>query len=216
MNWRRGLLLAGIHLAIAIPVCSIEESFMWNLLRSQSIPAKSSIELRVVLQEEQMIDFQPDPCDMWRTMPAPLEIVEAANLPALLFSGWGDRCPATTPMARLSEDVFGEKTRRADLFCMVTFCFLIVAQWVLVGGFPLVQFKRWWWLEPGVLITLCVPVGIAFAFLKVVGGFAHAFAWFALLGWVYLIGCGIVKAFRVGLKVVTRKPALIQGRNHAE
>jgi hypothetical protein len=196
MNWRRGLLLAGINLAIAVPICTIEESFMWRFLRSQSIPTKPSIEQLVAFQEEPSLVLPADPCYMWRTTSAPLLIITAANLPALLVSGWGDRCPPKLPLARLSARVFGEKTRRADLLCLVSFCFLIVAQWVMVGGFPLIQLQKWWWMEPGALITFSVLAGIALAFLPAAESLDHAFPWLALLGWVYLVGCLIWKAGR--------------------
>lgn len=88
MNWRRGLLLAGIHFVVAAVSFIQLEAFTWRWIRSNSI-APANVHLHdAAFQEEQM---SSNPCDfgIWDNGYSPLSLVTGgASLPVILATGW--------------------------------------------------------------------------------------------------------------------------------
>jgi hypothetical protein len=202
MNWRRGLLLAGINLLVAVPlVCLLaardmrymkerQQSANGETLRIDSSGEVSSAPTKIVqVQEEQTVSFSP--CGMWVHYPAQTYVVQFGNLPAFVLTQWRIVCPAKWSIAaRLGVDVSGwiseanfKAMRRVD----VALCVLIVIQWLLIGGFPLIQSRRWWH-EPGALITACTAIASVIALIPIVDGLAKLPALFAFFGWLWWFG----------------------------
>jgi len=74
---------------------------------------------------------------------------------------------------------------------------LIALQWFLIGGFPLIHPRQWWW-EPGAFIT--VVTAAAFV-LVVVPGIRETVPFlmlFAALAWLDWFGLVAWRSFRAG------------------
>jgi hypothetical protein len=100
MNWRRGLSLAGINLAVALPMVALLAIKDTQLLRDRKptsdtgdtasiaslpeFPASQSKEDS--MQEAQTVSFSP--CNLWGRPDVQESVVQAGNLPvALALSG---------------------------------------------------------------------------------------------------------------------------------
>lgn len=83
-------------------------------------------------------------------------------------------------------------SRRKEEESSIGLCGLIALQWILVGGFPLIHPRRWFW-EPGALITICTCTGIFALFAPFLWLF-----WLVLLVWRLLQGGyrGVIFAWR--------------------
>ena len=106
MNWQRGLLLAGINLAVAVPMILMmeakdekyaltQEEIMAEATRDAAPkppepttpkPAQANAE-----QAEKEVMF--DPCGLWASYPTQVVVVQAADIPALALAGWELDCP---------------------------------------------------------------------------------------------------------------------------
>jgi hypothetical protein len=203
MNWRRGLLLAGINVAIAVPMISILAAR--DVQARREWKQRSSVEdapwidrfgefsvaptIMVRAQEEQTVSFSP--CGLWASIPVQESVVQFGNLPVAIVSQWRVACPPRWSIARMLgvndsgflSDVNFSAMRRVDL----ALCLLIAAQWFLIGGLPLVQPKRWW-SEPGAFITACTAAGSAIALIPVVDVFGRLPALIAFFGWLWWAG----------------------------
>src|ERR1700734_3075353 len=98
MNWRRGVLLAGINVAIAVPMISIlavrdvqarrewkQGSSVEEAPRIDSSGEFSVAPTRMVrAQEEQTVTFSP--CGLWASIPVQESVVQSGNLPAAIVS----------------------------------------------------------------------------------------------------------------------------------
>jgi hypothetical protein len=203
MNWRRGLLLAGINLLAAVPlICllaardaqymkeqeqrSASKEALWIDRSGDSSTAPARV---VQAQEEQTVSF--DPCSLWYHLPPPISVVQLGNLPAFALSQWQEPCPPKWSIASIlgirsawgmSLDDYRTK-RRVDGALVI----MIASQWFLIGGFPLVQSNRWWG-EPGAFITATNFIAACIAIIPEVDGLARLPASIALVGWLWWIG----------------------------
>ena len=98
MNWRRGLMLSWINVAIAVPMISIlaardvQARREWKQRSSvEKAPwIDSSGEFPVApakmvrAQEEQTVTFSP--CGLWASIPVQESVVQSGNLPAAIVS----------------------------------------------------------------------------------------------------------------------------------
>jgi hypothetical protein len=154
MIWWRGLLLAGIHLAVALPLIVSHEVRDWRYIKSYSMELSSRMQL-AAWQEGETMTFNP--CDggfVDRAM-SPLEkVVVVGNLPVAALTGWHDPCSSPSSITRVIEGSFGKNNRTAEIAVSVTLAAFVMIEWLLMGGFPLVQ-PRHWWGEPGAFITAC-------------------------------------------------------------
>jgi hypothetical protein len=156
-HWRRGLVLAGLRLLICIPLIVVEESHVWDWAGAQENwrPHRAPV---VQPGEGETVSFSP--CDLWSHMDLPQRIVVMGELPAAEVSGWGQFCPPVwTPAGWVGAGWPGRGSRRAAVESSIAMCGLIALQWILVGGFPLIHPRKWYW-EPGALITICTCTGI--------------------------------------------------------
>jgi hypothetical protein len=196
MNWRRGLLLAGIHLVVAGTLLAWQESEVWHLLRSERVqPSAARLELAVFQEEEQIVNFNP--CDEGGFIDgemSPQERVSGmANLPVALITGWHAPCSTPGFVGSFIEKRM-HRTRTSEILILSILIFLVVVEWLLVGGFPLIR-PRLWWLEPGAFITIWTLIGSILtvipyiSHLSVIPALVACFAWlwwFSLLVWTGL------------------------------
>ncbi len=185
MNWHRGLLLAGINVAIAMPGVVRESMQFWqNTAGSVARASPSRVEY-VMFQEGVPISL--DPCN-WSDLGHSrlIEVGGFANLPTALLTGWHDPCLTQTRLGRLSARVVGGRNHSAEVLDCLCLAILISTQWLLVGGLPIIQPKRWW-LEPGALITASAAIAAALAIIPITQSLARIPALFAGLAWLWYL-----------------------------
>ena len=209
VNWRRGLLLAGINLAVAVPmILMMEARDEKYALTQEEIMAKAARKdpppppgptpdphQASTDQAEQTVSFTFDPCTMSVHYPVQVVVVQAADMPSFVLAGWEGVCPPHWSLAgRLRRKMtwpptplWMETQREIDS----GLCLFIAIQWFLMGGFPLVRTEKWW-AEPGSFITTCAVLAGAIALIPHVDGLARLPAliamlafllWFGLLAW---------------------------------
>jgi hypothetical protein len=210
MNWRRGLLLAGIHLTVAGTLLVWVESGYWRYIRSEPIRNRPAEIETTGPDGEETISFNP--CDEgggWYGTPPQAMISGLANLPVMLLTGWHTPCSFTiSPLDSVIEKRF-HRTRTAEIVILTILCALVAVQWFLVGGFPLIQPRRWWW-EPGAFITLCTLAAFAIVLIHGIAPVAKLPTYFAGLAWLWWFGLLVWKASRAGWRQVSR--AIARGR----
>src|ERR1035438_1841542 len=99
VQWRRGLVLAGIHLVICAPLIVWDEAHIWDWVRSQEdlpplelarpIPPPPPDAVKPS-DEGETVTFSP--CGMWYHMPLPQRITVMVDVPAAAFSQWWEPC----------------------------------------------------------------------------------------------------------------------------
>lgn len=182
MNWRRGLLLAGINLAVAMPGVIRESAQFWQDTQGDIARYPSSRVEDVVFQESVTVSM--DPCNWFDLGHSRLiEVGAFANLPTALITGWHDPCLSKTPLGRLVVRAVGARNHLSEVVDCVCLAVLLFVQWLLVGGFPLVRPKRWW-IEPGAFITASGAIGALLALIPIMYALARISAVFAGIGWV--------------------------------
>ncbi len=158
MNWARGLKFAGIHLAIAIPLIASEEIPRWLTEKIHSEVHKNSVVLAAFQEEPSTVEFTPI-CNEWRSISSAEKLLSVAETPALILSGWNSDCPARWTSAGILGIDIRHHSLKQRLASDFSFCCLIAIQWILLGGLPLVNPRRWW-LEPGAANTALTVVGV--------------------------------------------------------
>ena len=154
MKWRRGILLAGIHLAICVPLVIWEDARVWEYLHALTLP--ESMALRLATFQEEQTGFSP--CSLWESISLQRRIITLAEIPAAMISGWREACPARWTLAGMVGAGWPHDTRAKEAKASVGLSAPIALQWLILGGFPMVRPRRWW-QEPGALITLCISIG---------------------------------------------------------
>ena len=208
MTWRRGLLLAGINVAVAIPlIVSLESKDAGSLRIREKETAQAELEVTTrpsgpatlgptgptESSAEQSVSFNS--CSMWVHYPVQAVVEQAATYPSLVFTGWRMACPPKWSFASkmhadvewvptlASEAALNVALRRVDRIFLV----VLLVQWLLVGSFPLVH-PRKWWAEPGALITLCNVVAAGLALFSATEGLAQLPALVAMITWILWFG----------------------------
>jgi len=166
MNWKRGLLLAGINFVVAFPVVLSIQARTEKHARHHQRIENPPRQPQSSAPDERTVDFSLDPCEGVVEYPPPVVVVRLSNLPATVLTGWALLCPPPWSLsARLGFSHFGApaladvpRIKAVDTL----FLTLIPIQWFLIGAFPLVR-PKWWFAEPGMFITLCTGLGAALA-----------------------------------------------------
>jgi hypothetical protein len=157
VQWRRGLALATIHLAVCTPLIVWEEAHAWDWARSQEGLRPDAAPL-VQPGDGEAVAFNP--CRTWYRVSLPQRIIVLGEFPAAAVSRWREPCPPAWSLAGLVGMSWPNRdSRRKEIQSSIGLCSLIALQWILVGAFPLVHPRRWFW-EPGPLITICTCTGI--------------------------------------------------------
>jgi hypothetical protein len=211
MNWRRGLLLAGIHLAMGGTLVVWQEVRDWSRQIGHSSP-KTTAPLRLTAwqETEQAVPF--DPCNggyvcYWVT--PQFQVVSAADFPVEGITGWFLPCPAPWSVAGILHRGYrNESSRSVALLVAASFCALVPIQWFLIGAFPLTR-PRWWWLEPGAIITIWTVVAFVMVLFPGARDLPQFPLIFAELGWLYWVGLLVWKGLRSGWRLIVRKPIAI-------
>jgi len=213
MNWRRGILLAGIHLAVAVPLIVMhemqDEAFMREHYVSKAPQPAKSVSGTTSLDDEGVtVGF--DPCKMFIDY-STRHLVEQSLEPfAVALSGWQQVCPPRWSIAgklKINYDwVQAPSTIPARRKVGLGFGLLIAVQWILVGGLPLIQPKRWW-AEPGAFITCCTVIAFGLVLIRPIEEFARLPVLLAVLAWFWWFGLLVWKGIRFGWRRVTKKPA---------
>jgi|KBSSwiStaDraftv2_1062776.scaffolds.fasta_scaffold01120_16 hypothetical protein len=222
MNWRRGLMLAAINVAVALPMIVLLAAMDAQLIQDRepksdagetssiaSLPefsAPQSKEART--QEEQVVAFSP--CD-FRARPRVQEsVVQSGNLPVAVATQWRTKCPPKWSIARMlgMNDgwLISENNLKAMRRVDVVLCLLIAVQWFLIGSFPLIRPTRWW-VEPSALITLCTTIGSGIALVPVIDVFGRLAVLFAFFGWLWYFALLLWKPVQLAWQSTLRSPA---------
>jgi len=162
MQWRRGLVLAVIHLAIVLPQIVWQGRGYWRTPGGEA--STEAARLRpAAWQKEQLVGFDPCHGGFVDRYVSPFEAaISFIDFPAWRLSGIWDPCPARWSLAGILPSNSAADQLRKYLLISGAFCLLLVAQWLFMGGVPLAHPKRWW-LEPGAFITLCAVAAAVFA-----------------------------------------------------
>jgi hypothetical protein len=212
MKWRRGILLAGIHLAVAVPLMVMHEVRYEAFVHEDHadredhappawIASDPVLKTAPSGDEEQTVGFSP--CNLWADYPADEELARSANLPATILSGWGEECPTRWTLAgrlNVGYSFFPSRatiSSRREVDC--GFGLLVAAQWILVGTFPFTHPKRWW-AEPGAFITACAVIAFPFALIWPNDHIARLPVLLAMLAWFWWFGLLLWSAARFGWK----------------
>jgi len=207
MNWRRGLLLGGIHLVVAGALLTWNESFYWRSIKSEQIgPSQARLQISAFQEEPQNITFNPCADDgVEDGEVSPLEkILGMANLPVALLTGWHEPCRTPSPLDSMLEGFLSSKvggrfhrTRSSESLILVILCLLIAVEWLFVGGFPLIRPRRWW-LEPGVFITILTLVLAALATSPHEANLSGNLSLISACIWLWWFGLLIWKTLKFG------------------
>jgi hypothetical protein len=204
MMWRRGLLLAGIHLAVSLPLILSQEARDWRYIKSDGMELSSAQLQLAAWQEGETVTFNP--CDggfVDRAM-SPLErVVEIGNLPVAAITGWHDPCSSPSSITRVIEGSFGRNNRRAEIVVSVTLAALVMIEWLLVGGFPLVL-PRHWWGEPGAFITASAVAAALLVATPWSVPLSNIPLLLIAIGWLWWLGLLAWKSLRFGWRWTAR------------
>jgi len=207
MNWRRGLLLAGTHLVLAGSLLAWQESESWRYIKSEQLgPSQPRLELAAFQEEGQTIGINPCADEgIWDGEMSPQETVSLmANLPVALLTGWHVPCTSQgfldsaveKSLSSMVENRF-HRTRGSEILILVILCAFVAVEWLLVGGFPLMQ-PRHWLLEPGALITICTLLGTGLAIIPHVAHLSRIAAAMAGCAWLWWFGLLVWRTLRFG------------------
>ena len=211
MNWRRGLVLAGINIAVAVPLILWTQSRDAAYVRDFYVPPQAVTNTtaaanQVSSQRIEGVSFSP--CAVLVHYPTQQEIATFTNLPAIFLTGWRNPCPQRWQLSGiLHVDSFAAPTpasiaaqRKVDQGLLL----LIALQWLLVGAFPLSNPGRPW-REPGALITGCAALSVALVFLHPLEEVARIPALFAVVAWFCWLGLLVWKTIRFAWRWTARR-----------
>jgi hypothetical protein len=215
MNWRRGLLLAGINLAVAVPLILWTQSRDAAYVRDFYVPRQAAETTpaapnQVSSWQTEGVSFSP--CAALSHYPTQQEIVNFTNMPAaVLLVGWRSPCPRRWQLSGiLHVDSLASPTpssiaaeRRVDQGLLL----LIALQWLLVGAFPLSSPGRPW-REPGALITGCAALSVALVFLPPLEEVARIPAFFAVVAWFCWFALLVWRIIRSAWRWTDRRQAI--------
>lgn len=208
-------MLAGIHLAVAVPLIVMLEARDEASMREDSddhappawIASDPVRKNAPSVDEGQTVGF--DPCRLWAHYPTEDQVAWFANLPAMALSGWRQQCPPRWTLAgRLNVGYSWAQSpaaisARRKVDC--GFGLLIALQWILVGAFPLIRPKRWW-AEPGAFITCCTVIAFGLVLIRPIEGLARLPALLAAFAWFWWFGLLVWKTARFAWRTIARRP----------
>lgn len=213
MNWRRGILLAGIHLAVAVPLIVMHEVQDEAYIREHYVsaapqPTKSTSGATSL--DDDGIALALDPCTMTFDYSTRYLVEESLEPFAVALSGWQKVCPPRWSLAgrlKINYDwLQAPSTIPARREVGLGFGLLIAVQWILVGGFPLIRPKRWW-AEPGAFITICAAVAFAFVLIPATQELARVLVLLAALAWFWWFGLLLWKCASSGWRIIRPRRA---------
>jgi len=232
MNWRRGLLLAGIHLAVAGSMVLMmearderamrdaEEGIMERAVEAAIKPPAAPEPVNPApvpalkpenTDEGEAVIFSP--CGMWVHYVPQVVVVQGTEMPADLLAGWEDVCPPGWTLAGKLHRIMTWQPTSSSMATQrkidAGLGLMIVIQWFLLGAFPLVRNPSWrrWWGEPGSFITVCAVLAGFLALIHPVEGAARLPASLAMLVWFLWFGLLVWRILSFAWRSVVRRPA---------
>ena len=210
MNWRRGLLLAGIHLVVTGSLFVWQETWYWRYIPSKPVLQRPVETETIGPDGEITISFHicDEGSDFYGQMSPQEKLVVSENLPVVLLSGWHIPCSSGGTVTSMIEKRL-HRSRTSEVVILSILCALVAVQWFLVGGFPLIRPRRWW-LEPGAFITLCTLTAFAIVLIPHIGALAMLPASFAVLAWFWWFGLLVWITLRAGWRLARRGMAYLR------
>ena len=200
MMWKRGLLLAAIHVAIAIAMILLVHAELHCISdRSRTEPV-ASLRLAAWQEEEQTVSFSP--CDFYGRPNPPETVVMMVNPFVEEVVGWAEFCPVSWTLAgRLGLKAKCGSVANPTLAAAL--CIFIFVQWFLIGSFPLIRPKRWW-LEPGAFISLCACLGAAICLIPAIDALARLPTLIAFVAWLLWLGLLLWRILQLAWRLILR------------
>lgn len=175
MSWRRGLLFAVIHLAIAVPLIVQQEAHELAAMRNAPPnPTRS--------------ENGADRTNKWKPtgmifyVPSAARIVQVANLPAAMLTGWQDPNSQLYWALRAVASRHGVKRQNIQAGIAVGFTALIATQWFLLAG---IASRKW---PFSTVITGCAVVAVCLWALPQLTGLEGVPMLLALGTWFVWLG----------------------------
>jgi hypothetical protein len=188
-------LLAGIHVVVAAATLVQQEAGVWKMIKAD---ADQSVSLRLAaIQEDETITFNICDGSFIGEMSPQEKVVSYANLPVMFAAGWHQPCMAASPLSAFVGERLGRNTHQSEIVTCSIYCVLVFAEWLLIGGLPVVRPRRWW-LEPGALITICTALSFVLALIPHIQETALFPMFVVLLAWLCWFFILIWKALRFG------------------
>ena len=214
MNWRRGLLLAGINLAVAIPLMFLlhAQDVAWFRDRAQHVPQPPVVETPPAASS-QTSDAREDtiafnPCSMTGIFTLEEGIVVDANMPVFVLTAWRSPCPASwTLSGRLhahDPGTFEPSSLAAQRKVDAGMLLLMILQWLVLGAFPMKGPRSW--REPGMFITLCSVLAAILFFIHL-EDLARLSGVFVALTWLWWLCLAVWRLIRPSWRRFARRNA---------
>ena len=228
MNWRRGVLLAGLNLAAALAMIVVLDARDARFVRERDARSEirrstpeaapgfvsdapeptTSAKLVLVQDSEATGTVTFDPCEAWiRNYPIQEGVVRLGNPPAAILSGWRLQCPAKWSLAIRVLGTYDTGLTRQSLtrhyLVEAVLCVLIVFQWFLIGSFPLTSPRRSW-QEPGAFITIGALIAAALATNSFTEDLARLPDLFVIVAWFWWFGLLIWRCIQLGWRTVMK------------
>jgi hypothetical protein len=180
MHWKRGILLAAIHLAVAVPLIVSYERKVWPYLHTN--PEPPQVVMRDLAEDQggQTVTFSR--CEGWIHYPPSQTIVMMANFPAIAFSGWGLECPPSWSVAGRLHNDWPTRTRQTEKKTALGLILLIPIEWFLLGSFSIFR-QKYWRYEPCIVIAGCTVLSGLLYMIPGIGDGSAAPAVFTGLAW---------------------------------
>lgn len=213
-------MLAGIHLAVAVPLILMTEARDAQFLRDRAESAAEAQreEASKALApaspaptkkdaEQESVTFTLDPCTMRFHDPPQDLVVQSANLPVFVLTEWRVPCPSAWSLSgMLGAGSTWPQTplslawqKQVDLGLAL----LVAIQWFFIGGFPLARPKQWWW-EPGAFITICTMIAFVLVVIPATSDLSQFPMAFASLAWLFWFCWLVWKGLKLGGRLAAR------------
>jgi hypothetical protein len=216
MNWRRGILLAAINLAVALPLIVSLEMRDAAAIREheQRFPSNTAAETTSATSnqtsdpEDKGVSIKFNPYSMTYELSPQEKLVIFANVPVIALTDWRAPCPARWTLAGILKagdwtptSSFLVRRRRVDVGLLL----LITLQWFLLGAFPIQGPRKC--REPGMFILICSAIAAVLLFIPPIQWLAGFPALFVLLAWLWWLALLLWRLASSGWKWAARHPA---------
>lgn len=206
MKWRRGILLAGIHLAVAVPLIVMHEVQDEASVRDYFASHAAHLDKSgsgVTSPDDEGATVALDPCAWIIDYSTQHQVEQSLEPFAVALSGWQQVCPPRWSFAgRLKihyEWMQAPPTIPELREIGLGFVLLVAVQWILLGGFPLSRPKRWW-AGPGAFITCCAVIAFGLVLIRPIAELARVPVLLAALAWLWWFGLLVWTGVRFGWK----------------